>query len=1047
MLNKIISFSLKNRLLVIATAAFLLIYGVRTILTLPIDVLPDLNRPTVTIMTEAHGLSPEEVEVLITLPIENAMNGANGVKVVRSNSGVSLSIVFVEFDWSTDLLKARQTVAEKLQLVKEKLPADVTPAMGPISSVMGQIQIIGVSSVSSTDTASKMEIRSIADWTIRPRLLSISGVSQVINIGGDVKQYQVLVDPVKLKNYNISLKDVDDAIGSSNVNTTGGFTESANQEYLLRNIGRTSSIEDIANSIVAYKENIPVLLKQIAEVKTGTPVKRGDGGLNGKPAVLMAIEKQPNANTVELTKEIDKAVDEIQKTMPAGIIINKDVFKQSNFIESSIKNVETALRDGGILVMIILFLFLLNFRTTFITLTAIPLSFVITALVFKMFDISVNTMTLGGLAVAIGELVDDAIVDVENVFRRLKENSLLKDPEPVLKVIFKASSEVRNSIVYATIIVVLVFIPLFSLSGIEGRIFAPLGISYIVSILASLLVSLTVTPVLCSYLLPKAKLIEKESFLVRWIKRQNIKLLHKTIVHPKLIITAGSLLVLVSITSIFFMGTEFLPPFNEGALTINVISNPGTSLTESNRIGIIAEKLILKTPEVISTGRRTGRAEMDEHAEGVHSTEIEVELKEGNRSKDEVLNEIRQHLAVIPGVNISVGQPISHRLDHLLSGVRAQIAVKIFGDDLSQLRSLAIQVENSMKNINGIVDLQIEKQVLIPQVRIKVKRKEAAAYGLNPGDITKYLETAYNGNVVSQILDGQKTYDLVVRFDDKDRDDLDKIKLSLIDLPSGAKIPLSTVADILIDKGPNIINRENVKRRIVIQSNVSGRDLGSVVEEMQNKITSDVKLPVGYFITYGGQFEAQRSASKLILILSLFSFAAIFLVLYMHFKSAIIVTQILLNIPLALIGSVIAIYLTGGVISIASMVGFITLTGIASRNGIMMISHYLHLMKEEGETFNKEMIIRGSLERLVPVLMTASVAGLGLIPLILSAGEPGKEILFPVAVVIFGGLISSTLLDMVITPAVFYKFGKKASERYITESNKKDILAEPVTAS
>jgi len=1043
MLNKIISFSLKNRLLVVATAAFLMIYGVRTILNLPIDVLPDLNRPTVTVMTEAHGLSPEEVEVLITQPIENALNGATGVKVVRSNSGVSLSIVFVEFDWSTDILIARQTVAEKLQLVKEKLPPDVTPVMGPISSVMGQIQLIGIS---ATDTTSKMDIRTIADWTLRPRLLSISGVSQVINIGGDVKQYQVLVDPNKMKDFNISLKEVETAIGSSNTNSTGGFTESSNQEYLLRNIGRTASIEEVANSVVAYRENIPVYLKQIANVKLGAPIKRGDAGMNGKPAVLMAIEKQPNANTVELTKEIDKAVDEIQKTLPPGIVINKEVFKQSNFIESSITNVEQALRDGGILVTIILFLFLLNFRTTFITLTAIPLSFVITALVFQFFGISVNTMTLGGLAVAIGELVDDAIVDVENVFRRLKENRLLEKPEPYLKVIFKASSEVRNSIVYATIIVVLVFIPLFSLSGIEGRIFAPLGISYIVSILASLLVSLTVTPVLCSYLLPKAKLVEKDSFLVRWLKKQNIKILNKTLIRPKLIISISAVLVAVSIISISFMGTEFLPPFNEGALTINIISPPGTSLTESNRIGTIGEKLIMKVPEVISTGRRTGRAEMDEHAEGVHSTEIEVELKKSDRSKEEVLNDIRQQLGVIPGVNVSVGQPISHRLDHLLSGVRAQIAVKLFGDDLSQLRSYATQIETAMKTVNGIVDLQIEKQVLIPQVRIKIKREEAGKYGLTAGDITKILETAYNGVVVSQILDGQKTYDLVVRFDDKYRDDIDKIKFSLIDLPTGSKIPLSTVADVLVDKGPNIINRENVKRRIVIQANVSGRDLGSVVEEIQKKIGSDVKLPSGYFITYGGQFEAQRSASKLILILSIFSFAAIFLVLYMHFKSAIIVSQILLNIPLALIGSVIAIYLTGGVMSIASMVGFVTLTGIASRNGIMRISHYIHLIKEEGETFNKEMIIRGSLERLVPVLMTACVAGLGLIPLILAAGEPGKEILFPVAVVIFGGLISSTLLDMVVTPTIFYRFGKKAVEKYLSENKEKNLIEEtPVT--
>ncbi len=1040
MFNKIISFSLKNRLFVIAAAAFLMVYGTYTAFDLPVDVLPDLNRPRVTIMTEAKGLSPEEVEVLITLPIENVLNGATGVKDVRSSSGVGLSIIYVEFDWESDLLQARQLVSEKLQMAKEKLPEGIIPAMAPISSIMGQIMMIGVY---SPDTVSAIEIRTAADWIIRPRLLTIPGVSQVINIGGDVKQYQVQIDPNKLKNYGITLDEVEKSLSSSNQNSTGGFTEMSNQEYLIRNIGRAKSIEDINNTIVASRDNIPVFLKEVAEVKIGPPIKRGEGGLNGKPAVIMSIEKQPGANTIELTQEIDKALEELEKTLPSGIKINKDIFKQSHFIESSIMNVEHALRDGAILVSVVLFLFLLNFRTTFITLTAIPLSLIITSLVFEFFDVSINTMTLGGLAVAIGELVDDAIVDVENVYRRLKENKLKDKPEPVLTVIYKASSEVRNSIVYATILVVLVFIPLFSLSGIEGRIFAPLGISYIISIIASLLVSLTVTPALCAYLLPKAKLLNKgEGFLVRWLKRQDIRLLDVTLKQPKTILISAAIVVIISVVAITFTGTEFLPPFNEGSLTINILSPPGTSLTESNRIGTIAENLIRKVPEVQSTGRRTGRAELDEHAEGVHYTEIDVTLKDSERNREEISNDIRKQLGIIPGVNIGIGQPISHRIDHLLSGVRAQIAVKLSGTDLSELRRYAVEIENVMKGIEGLVDLQIEKQVLIPQLRIKIKRDEAARYGFTPGDITKAIETAYNGEVVSQILEDQKTFDLVIKIDDRFRKNTENIKSTLIDSPNGSKIPLSAVAEISEDMGPNIINRENLQRRIVIQANVSGKDIGTVVEEIQKNINEKIKLPTGYFITYGGQFQAQEEASRLILFLSIFSFLAMFIVLYAHFRSSRIVIQILLNIPLALIGSVIAIYLTGGVISIASMVGFITLTGIASRNGIMMISHYLHLVKEEGEKFSKEMIIRGSLERLVPVLMTAAVAGLGMIPLILAADQPGKEILYPVATVILGGLISSTLLDIIVTPAVFYLFGEKAVKKYLNQEEQIDFNKE-----
>lgn len=1038
MLNKIIQFSLKNRMLVVAGAALALVYGVMVILKLPVDVLPDLNRPTVTILTEAEGLAPEEVEALVTLPMETVMNGASGVQRVRSFSSAGLSIIFVEFEWGTDIYTDRQIVAEKLQVARAKLPERIQPVMGPISSIMGQIMLIGM----TADSTSAMELRTLADWVVRQRLLTIPGVAQVIPIGGEVKQYQVLIDPFKLKVNNISLREVEEAMAQSNTNTTGGFTFSANQEYLIRNIGRTTSIEEIANSIVGYRQGTPILLKQIGTVKLGPPIKRGDGGMDAKPAVILGIEKQPHANTVQLTEQIEKALAEIQQSLPPDVKINTEVFKQKNFIVAAITNVEHALRDGAILVTIILFIFLLNFRTTAITLTAIPLSLIITAFVFKWFDISINTMTLGGLAVAIGELVDDAIVDVENVFRRLRENRNSPNPKPALQVVFSASSEIRNSIVFATIIVILVFIPLFSLSGIEGKIFAPLGIAYITSIAASLLVSLTVTPALCSHLLPKAKIMQhgEDGFFVRWLKKQDRRLLDVTLSHPNKVMGIAGGMFLVAVLAIPFMGTEFLPPFNEGSLTINILSVPGTSLAESNRIGTISETLIKNVPEALTIGRRTGRGELDEHAEGVHYTEIEVELKESDRSREEILNDIRRQLGQIPGVVLNIGQPISHRLDHLLSGVRAQIAVKIFGTDLDELRKRADEVEKEMAMVPGVVDLQIEKQVLIPQMRIKIKRDEAVKYGLKVGEIAEALETSFNGKVVGQVLEEQRTFDMVVRYADAYRSKPDALNLALIDAPTGVKIPLSAIAEIIDDKGPNIINRENVQRRIVIQANVSGRDLGTVVTEIQAGVAKNVKLPQGYFITYGGQFESQQEATRLIGILSLFSLAAMFLVLYAHFKSARVVIQILLNIPLALIGSVIAVYLTGGVMSVATLVGFITLTGIASRNGIMMISHYIHLVEFEGEHFDKQMIIRGSLERLVPVLMTALVAGLALIPLVLAKGEPGKEILYPVATVIIGGLMSSTLLDMAVTPAVFWKFGRPAVEKFLKAREEKGVI-------
>ena len=1030
MFDRVILFALKNRLFVVAAALLLLVYGVTVIVRLPVDVFPDLNRPTVTVMSEAPGLAPEEVETLVSLPIETTLNGAPGVERVRSTSGIGLSVVTVEFAWGTDIYRDRQLVGEKLQLAAEHLPKGVAPAMGPVSSIMGEIMLLGLES--STGETSPMEMRTLADWVVRQRLLTIPGVSQVIPIGGGVKQYQVRVSPQRLAALGLSLREVEQAVGASNENTTGGYLEAQSQEYLIRNLGRLRNPEQLLHTVVAMRNGVPVLLKEVGSVGAGTLVKRGDGSVDGRPAVILSIQKQPGASTIDLTRRIEAALTELRPSLPKDVRM-RPLFKQANFIEAAIRNVEHALRDGAILVLIVLFLFLLNFRTTAITLTAIPLSFVTAAVVFHLFNISINTMTLGGLAIAIGELVDDAIVNVENVFRRLRENRHAAEPRPALEVVYRASSEVRNSIVYATILVVLVFLPLFALSGIEGRLFAPLGVAYIVSILASFVVSLTVSPALCLYLLPKARVMveEKDSFVVRHLKQWDRRLLDFTLPRPGVVIGGAVLLILTAAALVPLMGREFLPPFNEGTATINVIAAPGTSLSESNRIGTIAERQLLSVPEVISTGRRTGRAELDEHAEGVHYTEIDVDFRRSKRSRDQVLGDIRSRLGEIPGVFVNIGQPISHRLDHLLSGVRAQIAVKLFGNDLDMLRAKAAEIQVAMQSVPGVVDLQTEKQVLVPQIRIEGDRVALARYGLNVGDLNEALETALNGRVVSQVLEGQRTFDLVVRFDDASRGSLEAIRNALIDTPSGAKVPLSAIAMVEESRGPNVIQHENVQRRIVVSANVSGRDLGRVVEDVQNKVGAQVTLPTGYFITYGGQFESQQSATRLIGILSLFSLAAMFLVLYAHFRSVPIVLQILLNIPLALIGSVVAIFLTGGTFSVASLVGFITLTGIASRNTIMMVSHYLHLMKEEGESFDMHMVVRGSLERLVPVLMTALTAGLALIPLVLAKGEPGKEILYPVATVILGGLISSTLLDTIVTPAVFYRFGRRSAEKYM----------------
>lgn len=1023
MLNKIILWALHNRLIVIIAAVALLIYGGYVTTRTPVDVFPDLTAPTVTILTESHGLAPEEVESLVTLPIEAAMNGTAGVYRVRSNSAIGISIVFVEFNLDTDIYRARQLVNEKLQQVR--LPAGVPPpVLGPISSTMGEIMLI---SMTSKET-SPMELRSIADWTVRPRLLGVTGVSQVMIIGGETKQFQVLVDPAKLADYRLTLEQVVEAVTASNANAAGGFLERTNEEFLIRGRARIYSPEDLANSVITVRDGTPILVGNVATVQAGAALKRGDSSFNMQPAVVATIQKQPNANTLEVTEQIETTLAGLRATLPADVTIDTKAFQQSDFINRAVGNVRASIIEGGIMVTVVLFLFLWNFRTTFISLTAIPLSLIAAILAMNYFGISINTMTLGGLAIAIGALVDDAIIDVENVFRRLKQNAQSPTPAPVIDVIFRASSEIRNSILFATLIIIVVFLPLFSLGGFEGRMFAPLAFAYIISITASLIVALTVTPVLCYFLLGRSKLIhdEKDSRLVAWVKKHYAGILNWTLRHPYKIIAASAAMLIVAVVMFAFMGREFLPPFNEGTLNINANMPPGTSLQESNRIGNVIESVLHEVPEVVSTTRRTGRAELDEHAAGVNTSEIEVVTTEGDRTHAEFMEDVRQRLARIPGVEAEVGQPISHRIDHLLSGTRAQIAIKLFGPDLATLRTKAAEIRDQMAGVEGIVDLIVEPQVGVPQVQVNMNRTAAAAVGLRAGDLAETVDTAFNGHVASQVLEEQKTYDVLVRFDDRARESIETIGRTLIDTPTGAKVPIGQVAEVRVDQGPNTINRENVQRRIIIQANVADRDLGGVINDVRAAIGSNVQLPQGYFVQYGGQFEAQENASRLITLLSIVAIGGIFLLLYIALKSARSAVLVMANLPLALIGGVVMVFLSGGTLSIASLVGFITLFGIATRNGIMLISHYTHLMEEEGVGF-RDAIVQGSMERLSPILMTALVTGVGLIPLALGAGEPGKEIQQPMAVVILGGIVTSTFLNMIVIPALYLKYGRASA--------------------
>lgn len=1023
MFNAIVGASLRNRLLVLAAALLLSLYGALALRGMPIDVFPDLNRPTVTLMTEAGGLAPEEVEQLVTFPIETAMNGMPGVTRVRSTSAAGLSVVYVEFDWGTDTYLNRQQVAERLGLLSGQLPEGVTPHMGPVTSIMGEIMLVALQG----DGVDPMVLRDKADWVVRPRLLAIPGVSQVIPIGGEVRQLRVTPDPGRMALLGVSAGELVAALEGFGRNTGGGFVDQRAAEYLVRGIARTARVEDLARLPVAYRDGVAVPLSAVAEVGFAARQKRGDGGMGGEPAVILAVQKQPGADTTSLTRDVEGALAELQRAMPAGVSADTVLFRQADFIQASVTNLQKVLLEAAAVVTVVLFLFLLNVRTTVISLVAIPVSVLVTILVFKAMGLTINTMTLGGLAIAIGELVDDAVVDVENIFRRLRENRACGSPRSAFDVVLSASAEVRSGIVYATLIVVLVFVPLFALSGIEGRLFAPLGIAYIVSILASLAVAVTVTPVLSYYLLPGLKTLDHpEGRMVRALKRGNARLLAFAFGQRRLLVGTAATAVLLAGLGAASLPRAFLPAFNEGTMLVSLTLQPGISLAESARVGALAERLILGVPDVEAVGRRTGRAELDEHAEGVHVNEIDVDLRPSGRSRDEILADIRERLAVLP-VSVNLGAPIAHRLDHMLSGVRAQLALKVYGEDLDTLRVIAGDLQARLAGIPGLVDLQVERQVRIPQVQVLVDPERAAQLGVTPAKVLELLRAFSDGTVVSEVVDGARRMEVTLRLSEGDRT-AEGLAGLLLDTPAG-RVPLSQLAEVVETDGPNQVQRENGSRRIAVLANTDGRvDMAEVVAAIRAQVAA-TPLPPGYFTSLEGTFQAQEEAARTMAALAAVSLALVFLVLYGRYRSVSLALIIMGNIPLALVGSVVALWIAGQPLSVASMVGFVTLAGISARNGILKVSHYVNLVLHEGERFDRAMILRGSQERLVPVLMTALSAGVALLPLMVGADQPGKEVLHPVAVTIFGGLVSATLLDTLLTPVLFERFGRPAVER------------------
>lgn len=1025
MLNKIIHFSLNNRILILVASVLLMVGGAYTSFHTEVDVFPDLNAPTVVVMTEANGMAAEEVEQLVTFPVETAVNGATNVRRVRSSSTNGFSVVWVEFDWGTDIYLARQIVSEKLAIVSEDLPDNVgNPTLGPQSSILGELMIIGL----TADSTSMLDLRTLADWTIRPRLLSMGGVAQVAVLGGDIKEYQIRLDPARMKHYGVTLPEVMAATRDMNQNANGGVIYEYGNEYIVRGALSSTDVDELSRAVVKRVGDMPVTLGDVAHVGVGAQQpKLGCASVEGKPAVLITVTKQPNTGTLDLTEKIDASLADLQKNLPADVKVSTDIFRQSHFIESSIGNVRRSLYEGAIFVVVILFLFLANVRTTLISLVTLPLSLVVSVLVLHWMGMTINTMSLGGMAIAIGSLVDDAIVDVENVWKRLRENKMkpLAERQSVMDVVFHASKEVRMPILNSTLIIIVSFVPLFFLSGMEGRMLVPLGIAFIVALVASTVVALTLTPVLCSYLLgrEKGEGLPKESFVSVWLRKYYAVALEWALRHSKAVLGTTIAVFLVALGFFFTLGHSFLPSFNEGSFTINVSSLPGISLEESDKIGRQAEELLLSIPEIKTVGRKTGRAELDEHALGVNVSEIEAPFELGDRSREEVLEEVRQKLSTITGANIEIGQPISHRIDAMLSGTQASIAIKLFGTDLNKMFMLGNQIKNAIADVDGVADLNVEQQIERPELNIEPKREMLAKYGITLPDFREFVSVNMAGEVVSQVYESGKSFNLVVRTEEDYRNEMEKVRNLMIDTPDGQKVPLTYVADVRSASGPNTISRENVKRKIVISANTSGRDVRSVVNDIQHRIDEEIKLPEDYHIEYGGQFESEQAASRTLLLTSLMSIVVIFLILYTQFKSAAHSAIILINLPLALIGGVFALVVTTGEISIPAIIGLISLFGIATRNGMLLISNYHH-WQDEGMSLH-DSILHGSLDRLNPILMTALCSALAMIPLAIHGDLPGNEIQSPMAKVILGGLLTSTFLNGFIIPIVYLMMNRR----------------------
>lgn len=1035
MLNRIIRFSLDNRIVVLVGAVLLILAGGYTASRMEVDVFPDLNAPTVVVMTEAKGMAPEEVERLVTFPVETAVNGATDVRRVRSSSTTGFSIVWVEFDWGTDIYRARQIVSEKLAVVGESLPSNVgQPTLGPQSSILGELMIIGL----TADTTSLRELRTLADWTIRPRLLSTGGVAQVTVMGGDIKEYQILLDPGRMKHFGVGLDEVIAVVQEMNRNASGGVLYEFGNEYIVRGVLSTDKVEELKKAVVKSPGDIPVTLDDIAEVRIGAKApKLGVASERGIPAVLMTVTKQPSTSTLELTEKLDRSLAELQKSLPADVKVSTDIFRQARFIDSSIDNVQKSLYEGAVFVVIVLFIFLMNVRTTVISLVTIPISILVAILTLKLLGLTINTMSLGGIAIAIGSLVDDAIVDVENVYKRLRENRRKPKAEQlgVIEVVYEASKEVRMPILNSTLIIVASFAPLFFLSGMEGRMLAPLGITFVIALFASTFVALTLTPVLSSYLLgnPKADRGGKEPYVARKLKAGYEKALEWALCHKRIVLGSTAAAFAAAVVMLSTFGRSFLPPFNEGSFTINVSTLPGISLEESDRIGRMAEEILLSVPEIQTVGRKTGRAELDEHALGVNTSEIEAPFVLGKRSKDEVLAEVREKIKVIPGANIEIGAPITHRIDAMLSGTRANIAVKLFGSDLTKMYELGNGIKAAVADVPGIADLNVEQQVERPQLRIEPRREMLAKYGVTLPEFAEIVRVMLGGEVVSQVYEGNRSFDLTLKVDDASRESAERIRKLIVDA-NGRKIPLENIAEVVSASGPNTISRENVSRKIVVSANVAGRDLRGVVNDIRDRIDTRITLPEGYHVEYGGQFESEQAASRTIMIVSVFSILVIFLLLFKEFRSVRLSLVILLNLPLALIGGVVSIFFTQGVMSIPAIIGFISLFGIATRNGMLLIDRYNSLHASGASV--RESVVRGSLDRLNPILMTALTSGLALIPLALGGDLPGNEIQSPMAKVILGGLMSSTLLNGFIIPIMYsYMYSRRetAAAETLTE--------------